>query len=413
MKKISFTLYLLSLSIILSGCSFSKLKKDLKEQERMVKIEGEVTAQTATKAPIMVALLTNDPLQPRLVSYKIMTAPGQFTFFAEPDIYRIFAYEDVNRDQRYQADERAGKSKPIAFTNAGAHNENLTIKLPDLPDQDLVRKIEDIRARGKIDLVNARSHPGKVVTIDDPTFKNEFATMGLWQPFKFIQEVPLGIFFMEDYQEAKTPVLFVHGINGSPTVFKPLIDNLDRTIFQPWLAYYPSGVKLDLIADYLYSLLEELQARHSFKKISIVAHSMGGLVSRALINLHSKKNDSFFFNHLITISTPWAGHGAAEMGLKYAPAVIPVWNDVVPGSEFLKNLFSLELPSNTPFYLLFSFKGKSRFAGGNSDGVVTIASQLHPEAQKSAVFVRGFNEDHNSILTNNDVSNLLNQILRK
>ena len=31
----------------------------------------------------------------------------------------------------------------------------------------------------------------------------------------------------------------------------------------------------------------------------------------------------------------------------------------------------------------------------------------------TAVFVRGFNEDHNSILKNDDVSNLPNRILRK
>ncbi len=411
MKKTFFISSLLILSIIMGGCSFSRLKKDLKEQERLVRIEGKVTAHPATKAPIMVVLLTEDPLQPRIINYKIMRAPGNFIFFAEPDVYRIFAYEDRNRDQRFQADERVGKSGHIELTKAGARADNLTIKIPEIPDQEIIRKIEDIRSRGKVDLVNSRSHPGKIVAIDDPAFKNEFVTMGLWQPLKFIQEVPFGIFFMEEYQATKTPILFVHGINGSPLIFKELIDNLDHARFQPWLAYYPSGLKLNLIADYLYSLLEELHTRHNFKQIPMVAHSMGGLVSRALINLHTKKSDSLFIDRLITISTPWAGHGAAEMGLKYAPAVIPVWNDVVPGSEFLEKLFSQPLPATCPHYLLFSFKGKNRFAGGNSDGVVTIASQLRPEAQNSAALVRGFDEDHTTILKNDAVSELLNQVL--
>ena len=343
MKKISFTLYLLCLSIILTGCSFSKLKKDLQEQKRLVRIDGKVMTQAATQAPIMVALLTNDPLQPRLVNYKIMAGPGNFTFFAEPDVYRIFAYEDVNRDQRYQADERAGKSMHIDLAKEGARAENLTVKIPDSPDLDIFRKIEEIRSRGKTDLVNSRNHLGRIITLDDLSFANEFMTMGLWQPLKFIQEVPFGIFFMEEYQTTKTPILFVHGINGSPAFFKKLIENLDRSRFQPWLVYYPSGLRLDLIADYLYNLLEELQARHNFKKISVIAHSMGGVVSRVLINLNSKKSGPLFFACLITISTPWAGHGAAELGLKYAPAVIPVWNDVVPESEFLQKLFSRQL----------------------------------------------------------------------
>lgn len=411
MKKTIFIPCLLLLTIIMGGCSFSRLKKDLQEQKSLVKIEGQVTTQPVTQAPIMVVLLTNDPLQPRLINYKIMSAPGNFTFFAEPDVYRIFAYEDVNRDQRYQTNERVGKSKRIELTKAGAGTDNLTIKISNLADQELIQKIEDIRARGKVDLVNSRTHSGKIITLDDAAFTNEFAAMGLWQPLKFVQEVPFGIFFMKDYQAAKTPVLFVHGINGSPLIFKELIDSLDHTRFQPWLAYYPSGLKLDLIADYLYSLLEELQVRYDFKPITVVAHSMGGLVSRALINLQTTKKDALFFDRLVTISTPWAGHGAAEMGLKYAPAVIPVWNDVVPESKFLKKLFSRSLPATSPHYLLFSYKGKSRFAGGNSDGVVTIASQLRPEAQNNAALVRGFDEDHTTILKNDAVSNLLNRIL--
>ncbi len=411
MKKTFFISYLLTLSIIMGGCSFSRLKKDLQEQERLVRIEGEVTAHPATKAPIMVVLLTEDPLQPRVINYKIMRAPGNFTFFAEPDIYRIFAYEDRNQDQRFQADERVGKSGHIELTKAGSRADNLTIKIPEIPDQEIIRKIKGIRDRGKIALVNSRNHLGKIITLDNPFFTNEFAAMGLWQPLKFVKEVPFGIFFMEEYQATKTPVLFVHGINGSPLIFKKLIENLDHTHFQPWLAYYPSGVKLDLIADYLYSLLEELHTRYNFKQLPVVAHSMGGLVSRALINLHTKKSDPLFFDRLITISTPWAGHGAAEMGLKYAPAVIPVWNDVVPGSKFLENLFSQPLPMTNPHYLLFSFKGKSRFPGGNSDGVVTIASQLRPQAQNNAALVRGFDEDHITILKNDAVSKLLNQVL--
>lgn len=411
MKKTTFIPYLLALSIIFGGCSFSRLKKDLKGHERLVTIEGQVTAQPATKAPIMVVLLTEDPLQPRVINYKIMRAPGHFTFVAEPDVYRIFAYEDANRDKSYQANERVGKSEGIELTKAGSQADNLTIKIPEIPDQEIIRKIKDIRDRGKIALVNSRNHLGKVVNLDDPAFKDEFSTMALWQPLKFVREVPFGIFFMEEYEPAKTPVLFVHGINGSPLVFKKLIENLDHTRFQPWLAYYPSGLKLDLIADYLYGLLTELHVLYDFKPIPVVAHSMGGLVSRALINLHTKKSDPLLFDRLITISTPWAGHGAAAMGLKYAPAIIPVWNDVVPGSQFLEKLFSQPLPTTCPHYLLFSFKGNSRFAGGNNDGVVTIASQLRPEAQSNAALIRGFDEGHTSILKNDAVSNLLNQIL--
>ncbi len=411
MNNKALLLFCLTLSLMLGGCSFGKLKKDIKEQESLVKIEGEVKAKSATKAPIVVALLTNDPFQPRLISYRIMRAPGHFSFYAKPDIYHVFAYEDRNRDQRYQPNERVGRSKPVELTETGAHAKNLIIQIPDQPDQELIRKIKDIQHRGKIDLVNSWDHRGKVVTLDDPSFAKKIVSMGLWQPLKFAQEISFGILFMEEYQATKTPILFIHGINGAPPFFKELIDNLDRTRFQPWLAYYPSGLKLELISEYLYSLLETLHSQYDFTRVSVVAHSMGGLVARALINLHTKKYDDFFIDRLITISTPWAGHEAAKMGLKYAPTVIPVWNDIVPESEFLERLFTQPLPPSIPHYLLFSYSGKSRFTKGNSDGVITIASQLRPEAQNRALLIRGFDENHTTILKNQAVSNLINQIL--
>ncbi|MCK5681432.1 hypothetical protein KAI46_11545 [bacterium] len=130
-----------------------------------------------------------------------------------------------------------------------------------------------------------------------------------------------------------------------------------------------------------------------------------------LLNIYNEKESGFKIDRVITISTPFAGHGAASMGLKYAPAVIPVWKDVVPESEFIQTLFQKPRTTDVSHYLLFSFEGKSRFAQGNNDGVVSIASQLRPEAQTGAVLVRGFAENHTSILKNNRAINLIEQIL--
>jgi pimeloyl-ACP methyl ester carboxylesterase len=145
--------------------------------------------------------------------------------------------------------------------------------------------------------------------------------------------------------------------------------------------------------------------------MTVVAHSMGGLVAREFINIqHSHKTplvDSF-----ISISTPWNGHATAASGVKYAPVVIPVWRDMVPGSPFLKKLVADPL-QNIPHYLLFGFKGSSKVAGQTSDGVVTIRSQLRPVTQEQAQLVRGFDEDHVSILENTDVSALINRILKE
>ncbi len=82
---------------------------------------------------------------------------------------------------------------------------------------------------------------------------------------------------------------------------------------------------------------------------------------------------------------------------------------MVPGSDFLK---TLDRPlQDTPHYLLFGFKGTGKVAGENSDGVVSIASQLKPVVQQEARLVRSFNEDHVSILQNGEVAALINKIL--
>ena len=223
----------------------------------------------------------------------------------------------------------------------------------------------------------------------------------------------MGIFFLTKYDPLKKPVLFVHGVSGSPRCFRALINALDKDKFQAWVAFYPSGFRLHELANYMAAQLNGLHTMYPFQHISVVAHSMGGLVSRAMINDLTKEGESSYVDKLITISTPWNGHQAAASGLRWAPAAIPVWFDVAPGSDFLSKLVATPLPSHIPHYLLFSYKGDAVFTDGNNDGVVSIASQLRPIIQNQAQEVRGYNENHTSILMAKPVINhvitLLNQ----
>src|SRR5207244_7410145 len=88
---------------------------------------------------------------------------------------------------------------------------------------------------------------------------------------------------VEECDASRTPILFVHGIGGYPTEFKYLVGKLDRRRFQPWFAYYPSGLDLDRVADGFARWMQVLQVRCGFRRLVVVAHSMGGLVARAFI----------------------------------------------------------------------------------------------------------------------------------
>ena len=135
-------------------------------------------------------------------------------------------------------------------------------------------------------------------------------------------------------------MLFVHGIQGTPASFEHLASRLDRSRFQPWFYYYPSGVHLHEIADHLTQTVAKVTRRHPHERIVVVAHSMGGLVTRGFILRHASNAGAAKIPLFVTISTPWDGHKGAEIGVKRSPVVVRVWEDMSPGSEYLRDIFA-------------------------------------------------------------------------
>ena len=222
-----------------------------------------------------------------------------------------------------------------------------------------------------------------------------------------------GIHFLEPYDSERTPILFVHGILGSPRRFKPLIDSLDRSKYQVWFFSYPSGLRLSFLAGGLYQFLEMLHRVHDFNELHVVAHSMGGLVSRGSINRCTQNDSCKFLSTYTTISTPWNGVASAASGVKWAPTVVPVWLDLDPTSEYVTTLFDTLLPDALPHQLLFGFRQDSFFGSESSDGTITLSSQLRMAAQEQSKTLRGYDEGHVSILSNESVADTVNQFLQQ
>ena len=88
-----------------------------------------------------------------------------------------------------------------------------------------------------------------------------------------------------------------------------------------------------------------------------------------------------------------------------------MWRDLEPASQYVTTLFNRPLPDPVRHYLLFGFRQDSIFESGSSDGVIKLSSQLRHEAQVQAVLVRGYDEDHVSILGNPQVIELVHGIL--
>ena len=389
---------------VFSGCMFKSLEKDLAILEQTSRLEGTISNPSPHQKPIIILAYQLLDADKKLVVYHVQHRPGTFTFIRFPGRYLIAAFEDANEDLVYQPTEWAGYvgNGSILTVKPGEDLLHLDLTLKH-PEEVTLAEAPDLTSPAiKAQLDFSKIQAGEIVTIDDPRFSQKNGKQGLWEPLQFLRDVGGGVYFLEPFNPKKIPVVFVHGAGGDPSQWAPLIDHLDRTRYQPWIFYYPSGFRLNICAEFLAETLRKVLVGNKLanNKIVVMAHSMGGLVSRSLVNMIVEKGVEQKFRVLfLTLSTPWGGHQAAQMGIDYAPAVIPSWIDMIPNSPFQQALFQTPLSSKIDYYLLFGFKGgQNPFTNGNDDGTVSLVSQLKAEAQDAAIKTIGFNEDHVSIL---------------
>jgi len=370
----------------LTGCSFLESKDQAATVESVGEIKGQVTNTGGQHGPIIVVAMQKEKGAVVKINKQIANEDGSYKFVLLPGNYLMAAYVDKNNNNRYDADEH-GKSDFNAPTVKVISKKSVTftpIVISGFP--------KALPAKSQVTAIQSKAmkNIGKVVKFDDPMFNQDNYSEGMWRPLDFLEKTGGGLFFLEPYSKSKTPVLFVHGINGGPTDFEKLIASLDRKKYQPWIIYYSTGLRLDMVSDYLTKAMSDLQNKYHFKEFIVVAHSMGGLVSRSFVKKyyerHPKKAKGI--KRFITVNSPLGGIGALS-SIKSIPLIIAVWLDLAPDSQFLKGIHSWQLPKTTKYYMFFSY-----LEGEDSDGVVAIHSQLPYNVQKEAVRLYGFNTNH-------------------
>lgn len=401
--------FLLLALLALGGCQFGALGENLRVLERYGYLRGAVTAPAGAAGAPLVVFAKAVGADGEASDWLVLSRPGPYFLVVPAGAYRIGAFEDRDQSLTHDADEPvtwARGGQPVEV-GPGATVAGLNLILATAPSAAPIGVgLLPVRATGEVSELPA-SRIGELVTLDDPRFSAENARLGLWQPARFLIDVGAGIYFLEPYDPSRTPVLFVHGALGHPANFKVLIDRLDRRRFQPWVAYYPSAVGLDVAGAALGRWLQALEVEYGFERLGLVAHSMGGLVSRAYLvgdpdGLGAKLESLRF----VTIATPWQGHSSAALGVQRAPVVAPAWFDLAPGSPFQARLLERPLPRYAAHDLYFAYGGSRRSRVAN-DGVVTVASQLDPRAQAQARLVAGFDAGHAAVLDDPAVAELL------
>jgi pimeloyl-ACP methyl ester carboxylesterase len=95
---------------------------------------------------------------------------------------------------------------------------------------------------------------------------------------------------IQPYNPEKIPVVFVHGLQATPVTWAPMItalwaDPVLRRKYQAWVFNYPSGYPVPYSALLLrrqLGVLDKAMPRH--RRIVLVGHSMGGILSRLMIS---------------------------------------------------------------------------------------------------------------------------------
>jgi pimeloyl-ACP methyl ester carboxylesterase len=358
-------------------------------------VSGRIVKPGPQQEPLLITAVSSRYRENEIVAYTRIQAPfNEYTLFLPAEDYGLFVFADLNGNGLFERNELVGQASLVVEPAGGGRDGIVEGPKIALDYKDPGKTVFRLRVR-----VQDESYV--YPSLDDDFFDPRFGREGLYNPGRLMAHTQGFLFGLEDYNDRKTMVLFVHGIGGTPRDWKFFAEGLDRTRFQPFFLYYPSGMPLDKLGSLLAQIIESLDksSRAGRLRIVLAAHSMGGLV--ALSAVHKLAGEGILSPLVMycSFSTPYGGDEAARKGVETAPVVVPVWRDIAAGSEFLQRIHERPFPPSLPFHLFFTFNDPSTFKlGESSDGAVTLRSQLVPSVQASAVKVYGFNENHESFL---------------
>ncbi|HSR13648.1 MAG TPA: alpha/beta hydrolase, partial [Thermodesulfobacteriota bacterium] len=344
-------LTLMALALGLPGCEhFSgylgfwerhrKLEKEFREEasagllrelhpEDAYLLVGRVSFNKSFQAPLLLAAVTDQFQKREIVAERILQPPVEYYQAYLPEgNYDLYFFADLDGNGYFDPHEMVGQTsgKPIRISRQEV-KDGLTFNGPPFT-LDLGRP-----AKTELPIrVPVREHAYVYASLDDPFFDPKYGMMGLYDPKKMLTHTQRYIFSLEKFDPEKTVVIFVHGIGGTPRDFKYLAEGLDKTRFQPWFFFYPTGMPLQKSGSLLGDILKLADQSQSFKskRVIVVAHSMGGLVSLAGLNQLCADGAPPYLKAYISFDSPYGGVEAAKMAGKM-PAVVPSWTDIAKG----------------------------------------------------------------------------------
>ncbi len=402
----SITLFILC--FVTTGCALVKLNKDVSRGQGSTVIIGRIYANIPGNGPIIVAACSMSENN-KIAHYTVLHDSGEYELMVDQGNYNVFAFWDKNSNLVYEAGEPAGQYGDPKLVSAPAVGVvfDIDIVIPDEGSNIEIPRGSEISSVKPTKLHSRQA--GDITDLDDERFAEEYGSIGFWEPFSFFKQFGGNIYFLEEYDPEKTPILFIHGAGGTPNGWWYFVNNIDRNRFQPWFFYYPTGARIQSMSYLLLWKLSNLQTKYQFNKMYITAHSMGGLIARSFIVDYGQQFP--YVKLFISLATPWGGDRMAEYGVQQSPAVIPSWIDMQPEGDFIQSLYRKKMPEPISFYMFSGHRGNRNPFQSNNDGTISLSSILDYRPQAEAKMNYTFNEDHTSILFSKEVVTQYNTIL--
>ncbi len=145
--------------------------------------------------------------------------------------------------------------------------------------------------------------------------------------------------------ENKHIVFLLHGYLQGDAAFR----NLERHLYERGMNVesesYPFWRDLRIVEKQLLEKVKGIYEK-SGRRVDLVGHSLGGLVSRSLAQKHPE-----YVRKVITLGSPHKGTYVAYLGLFTKSG-----RQMIPGSSYLREINSMPLPETVQFYSIYSLR---------------------------------------------------------
>jgi len=416
-RQLFFLITLAASGLIVSSCAIKDLKEDLDTvKETYGYLKGRVAGPDDGSA-ILVGLFENEQDGMSIVKVRTVSEGEPFYVLVPKADYTLLAFADTNGDFAYQAGEPATRidEPTINWFSTMERQERVDYTALEIQQVELTSAtVLDQQLDFSLSALRENSDTARnflrIVSWDDDAFSAENMELGMWKPGAFQEKIGYGLYVLEEIDPTQKTILLVHGIYDTPRRFETLASAIPDD-YQLLLFHYPSAFPLEYTSYVLNEALDELIRRYQIPQLDVIAHSMGGLVSKGMMYQADEKllQRTRLF---ISMASPFGGHTAAATGLKWSPVIAPVWWAMAPGSDYLQIIDGVDLTQGPNHHLIYTYSHEAGGEREEDDGVVTVESQLNESAQRNAIATYGVADSHVGVVTNPCTAALVPAILQ-